>query len=107
MPGSGCYLVTPLLDSQGASVLVIAHGDQVEIERVLCTGPCLAQGYCSDVEETRILRVPLTCTITLWQVAEYDTQTLTCYSAACHLVSGLCKDRLDSGVVSRNKRIRE
>lgn len=68
MHGGGCYLVTPLLDSQGVSVPVTAHGDQVETGRVLSAGPCLEQGYCSD-EETRILRVPLTCAITLWQVA--------------------------------------
>lgn len=58
VPGGGCYLVTPLLDFQGAGVPVIAHGDQVEIERVLCARPCLAQGYYSDDEETRILTLP-------------------------------------------------
>lgn len=87
MPGGGCYLLTPSLASQGASVHLLARADQAKAEKGLSAGPCSAQGYCSD-EETETLREPLTYAVTFWQVAEYNIHILTCYSAGCHLASG-------------------
>lgn len=47
--------------------------------------------------------VPLTCAVTLWQEAEYDTDSLTSHPAPCHLIRELYKAHLDPGVVSKKK----
>lgn len=92
VPRGGCELVTPLLACGEAGLRARAHmitcEDQEEAEKGLSAGP-------------------LTCTVTLWQEAECDTDSLHSHPAPCHLVRKLYKDHLDPGLVSKKKRIRK